>query len=394
MAKPTSQEDRLGTASPGFPAEAATPHSESEGWYLEAKIPGTPGVNRIQILKLPFRIGRGPCTDLNLASRSVSSNHAEIDRDESTGGLRLRDLRSTNGTFVNHQRIESALLAEGDIVHFAHDEFRVVHLASAPTPRGAEITRATMPLDSKHKLPHGFVPGALKILEFIKNQNFVPLFQPIVLLRDRSVVASEGLTRGQHPDLPEDPAELFRIASDLGLEAELSRAFRRRAIDVIAKQHRWPTLFLNTHPQESVADIIASAAEARQMAPHLDLVFEVHERTLVDVAAIRTLKTELARHRVGLAFDDFGTGQARLVELAEVPPDFLKFDINFIRNIDSAPESKRRVLLAIVGAASSLGVKTIAEGIETEAEAATCATLGFTHGQGFLFGRSQVCKPV
>src|SRR5262249_19613834 len=103
----------------------ATGRRGAEGWYLEARLRGGSGVNRIRIDKLPFRIGRGQGVDLKLASRSVSSEHAEIYWDERTAELRIRDLGSTNGTFVNNERCAQSLLTDGDIVHFADVEFRV-----------------------------------------------------------------------------------------------------------------------------------------------------------------------------------------------------------------------------------------------------------------------------
>ena len=90
---------------------------------------------------------------------------------------------------------------------------------------------------------------------------------------------------------------------------------------------------------------------------------------------------------MGLAYDDFGAGQARLLELAEAPPHYLKFDRKFVTNIDQAPSSRRRLLASLVAAARELLVKTVAEGVETEAEAEVCSKLGFTHAQGYYFGR-------
>ena len=177
------------------------------------------------------------------------------------------------------------------------------------------------------------------------------------------------------------------MAADLGLESELSHAFRRKAVRAVADNPAVTTLFLNSHPEESVADLVRDVIALREIAPRLDLVLEVHEKAMMDPKKIRFLKDELARGRVRLAFDDFGVGESRLMQLAEAPPDFLKFDIEFVRNIDSAPESKRHFLRSIVAAAGDLGVMTIAEGIETQAEADACLRIGFSHGQGFLFGR-------
>jgi EAL domain-containing protein (putative c-di-GMP-specific phosphodiesterase class I) len=90
---------------------------------------------------------------------------------------------------------------------------------------------------------------------------------------------------------------------------------------------------------------------------------------------------------VRLAYDDFGAGQARLLELAEAPPHYLKFDRRFVMGIDQAPASRRRLVASLVAAARELLVKTVAEGVETAAEAEVCRDLGFTLAQGYHFGR-------
>ena len=104
-------------------------------------------------------------------------------------------------------------------------------------------------------------------------------------------------------------------------------------------------------------------------------------------AAIAELRALLLERNIALAYDDFGAGQARLLELAEAPPHYLKFDRRFVHEIDQAPAAKRRLLHSLLSLARELLVKTVAEGIETAAEARACAELGFTHGQGFHIGR-------
>ena len=359
----------------------------AEGWFLETRVPGTRTITKVRIEKLPFRIGRSSSVDFTIASRAISGEHAELFWDSRTEELRVQDLGSTNGTFVNNQRVSLALLTPGDILHIADVEFRVGCEQAAENGPGHPPGRNTVPLQSGEHLPHNFVKGAIKIVDLIQSEAYVPLFQPILRLVDQAVTAHEALTRGRHPDLPENPSELFKMAADLGLESELSHAFRRKAVRAVADNPAVTTLFLNSHPEESVADLVRDVIALREIAPRLDLVLEVHEKAMMDPKKIRFLKDELARGRVRLAFDDFGAGESRLVQLAEAPPDFLKFDIEFVRNIDSAPESKRHFLRSIVAAAGDLGVMTIAEGIETQAEADACLRIGFSHGQGFLFGR-------
>ena len=69
---------------------------------------------------------------------------------------------------------------------------------------------------------------------------------------------------------------------------------------------------------------------------------------------------------IGLAYDDFGAGQARLVELVDVPPDYLKFDMRLVQNLDSASLERQRMLASLVKMVHDLGITPLAEGIETE----------------------------
>ncbi|MBS0554259.1 MAG: EAL domain-containing protein, partial [Proteobacteria bacterium] len=89
---------------------------------------------------------------------------------------------------------------------------------------------------------------------------------------------------------------------------------------------------------------------------------------------------------VGVSLDDFGTGYTALAYLRHFAVDALKIDIAFVRDL---PESQSAVSVAqaVVALARGLGLETIAEGVETEAQAATLYTLGVDVGQGFLFGR-------
>ena len=87
-----------------------------------------------------------------------------------------------------------------------------------------------------------------------------------------------------------------------------------------------------------------------------------------------------------LAFDDFGAGQARLCELAEVRPDYLKFDREMIRDIHISPQ-RQQMLAHLVQLVIELGVTPLAEGIETAEEGETCRQMGFRLAQGFYYGR-------
>jgi EAL domain-containing protein (putative c-di-GMP-specific phosphodiesterase class I) len=360
------------------------------GWYLESEGEGG-GLQRIRIRKLPFRVGRRAGLDLILPADSVSKTHAELYAQGPD--LRLRDLGSKNGTFVNRALVEDAALAEGDIVHFADFEFRLGRAEETESASAAE--NPTTVVVKRPDLPHRFAAGTRELRELLREGRVTMVFQPIVLLARGTVAAYEALGRGRHDQLPESPLELLRIAESIGAEAELSRLFRRKAVELAARRPDAPTVFLNTHPVELARPgLLESLEDLRAVAPQLDLALEIHESVLTRPAAIAELRALLLERNIALAYDDFGAGQARLLELAEAPPHYLKFDRRFVSGLDQAPAPKRRLLQSLLGLARELLVKTVAEGIETAAEARACAELGFTHAQGFHIGRPRPVEQI
>jgi EAL domain-containing protein (putative c-di-GMP-specific phosphodiesterase class I) len=372
------------------PREADTATAtQGGGWYLET-IADSGRLRRIAIDALPFRVGRRQGLALVLPADSVSKIHAEIY--ETERGLGLRDLGSKNGTFVNRSLVDDALLEEGDILHFADFEFRLGRSdekETAPLVPGDD--RPTTAVPKRRELSHHFVEGTRELRELLRDGMVTMVFQPIVHLPrrpDQPPAAYEALGRGRHPRLPESPLELFRIAESINAEAELSRLFRRKAVELASELGEVPTIFLNTHPIElERPGLLESLEELREFAPLLDLALEIHESVLTRPAQIAELRALLLERNIALAYDDFGAGQARLLELADAPPDYLKFDRRWVSSLDQASVSKRRLLSSLLSLARDLPLKTVAEGIETPAEAAACLEIGFTHAQGFHLGR-------
>jgi EAL domain-containing protein (putative c-di-GMP-specific phosphodiesterase class I) len=355
--------------------EPATP---SPAWILVGLVHGGERLSTVRLSPLPFRVGRRAGIELTLAATSVSREHAEFYADGDQ--LRLRDLGSTNGTFVNRKRICDEAVGNGDIVHFGECEFRV-SVENGFSPLGTMVMEA---LPKQQQL----LQGAKELAELLRLGAVTAEFQPIVSLPDATVVGYEALGRGRFPGLAESPTELFEIAASLGAESELSKLFRRKAMEIAAGRDRLPTLFLNTHPSEiAEPGLLDSVAALRRQSPNQPITIEIHEAAVAKASRIAELRAGLRDHEIGLAYDDFGAGQARLLELGEVPPDILKFDTRFVRDIGRAPESKRRMLKSLVDIARDLGVEPLAEGIETPGEADACIDLGFTRAQGYHFGR-------
>jgi EAL domain-containing protein (putative c-di-GMP-specific phosphodiesterase class I) len=348
-------------------------------WHLHSATGDRAGGWRVAVRPLPFHIGRAARVDLTLTSESVSNEHAEIYADGDR--LRIRDLGSTNGTFVNGLRVLDSPIYSGDLVRVADVTLRLVRQPQVPVPDGRtqKLSEGQLPVQLAHAQA---LPGLLR------NGNVRPLFQPVVNLVGGESVGYEALGRGAQDGLPEAPEELFRVASGLGAEGELSRLFRDKALAEANGRSSISSVFLNTHPTElSQPGLLESLAELRVRTPKLGMTLEINEWAVTRPDGIARIRRELADIGIGLAYDDFGAGQARLLELGDVPPDFLKFDMSFVRGIDRAASSRQRLVASLVTAARDLGACPLAEGVETPGEAEVCTQLGFTHAQGFHFGR-------
>ena len=350
-------------------------------WYLEGFVDAGHKIQRLAIHTLPFRIGRHPGLELTLASEAVSQEHAEIY--QTSGLLRLRDLGSTNGTYINRRPVTGdVVLLEGDIVHIADLEL-VVARATRHEFEGFMGKTAEIEIG----LPAPMVERVRRLRELLDSGCVNTVLQPIVSLKDKSVLGYEMLGRADLEGLPDGAYELFNIAASMGAEAELSRLFRTVCLESCAELPGDPVVFFNTHPAElGTPGLIESLRQVRQNLPNRRLVLEIHEVAITEQRMMRRLRSRLSELDIGLAYDDFGTGQARLVDVVEVPPDYLKFDLSLIRGIDRLV-SKQRMLESLVGMVLDLGVVPTAEGIETEEEEVVCRALGFEFAQGYRFGR-------
>lgn len=339
---------------------------------------------RVPIHPLPFLIGRGLGLALTLRSESVSKQHAEIYQEG--GMLRIRDLRSTNGTFVQRRRIKNAALHDGDIIHFAEFEFRLGRQEpGVKSPEGEE--RGTTPRGSGLSLSHGL--DRLRALEeLLRDEAVVPLFEPIVVLQTGAIAAYEATGRAARPPLPEAEEELFRIAPSPAVEAELARLIRRRAVEQAVRRGACPALFVKARPTElGEARFLESLRALRRLGPALEVTLEIHGSAMDNPRGIADLRACLYELQMGLAYSDLATTPTRLLEIADSPPDYIKFDQRLVRAIDQAPRSKRRLLTSLVSAAHDLLARTVAQGVETESVARACMEIGFTHAQGRFFGR-------
>ncbi|MEC7521837.1 MAG: EAL domain-containing protein [Myxococcota bacterium] len=351
--------------------------------YLEHYPERGKPAQRVVVHRLPFTIGRSSEADHTIYSQQVSSFHAEI---VSAGeGYLVRDLGSTNGTFVNGERVDQHPLQPGDILHVAHAELRfgIGRTRSAP-----EVT-----LTSVDDRQQQIIRESNDLGRILAARALYPVYQPIVRLGDGAVVGYESLARID-PDRggAYGVGDMLRIASERGFGAQLSRMMREVSL---AELPQGPArIFFNLHrlemeEPEHLAD--SFRAMAAGMGPDQRAVLEIHEGAVTDLEAMARIRNQLRSLGIGLAYDDFGAGQSRLMELVDVPPDIIKLDMALVRDIDR--HAKRRELVkALVAVMRDMDVEVLAEGIERPEEAQVCAEIGCQLGQGYFWGRPERVK--
>jgi EAL domain-containing protein (putative c-di-GMP-specific phosphodiesterase class I) len=345
-----------------------------DAWQLSGQPTAGAPTQTAVVCSQRFFVGRQPDNDLSVVNPTVSKRHAEFVW--SDGELSVRDLGSTNGTFINGRRVRDLeRVRDGDRLQFGTAAFTASRC-------GQSQSWATVSEDVA-ALAH----ACMQFDRLLSEPAAVPYFQPIVRMSDCGRIGYEVLARSSLSGL-ESPAQMFRVAAELGMEKELSCLMRREGLRVGQALGADKHLYLNTHPVELYdRAILDSISQLRAEFPETIIVLEVHEAAIASLGLWADLRARCGDLGIRLAFDDFGIGQSRLVELAEAPPHVIKFDMRMIRGIDGFPPERRQMIKSLVEMARGLDVVALAEGVETAEEAAACRDVGFELVQGYYFGR-------
>ncbi len=225
----------------------------------------------------------------------------------------------------------------------------------------------------------------------IENDAIVPHFQPLVDIKTGRIIGVEMLARWPHPTRGMvSPVEFIPLAENMGLIGAMTDRLMRQACVAAS---RWPahlTLACNVSPlqlRDPGLPAMVRAVLDDTGFPASRLEVEVTESALVgDLALARALLDQLKGLGVRLALDDFGTGYSSLQHLQKLPFDKLKIDASFVAAMVTDEESGK-IVSAVVKLGHSLGLSTVAEGVETAAMADLLRDFGCDVGQGWLFGR-------
>ncbi|HET8693678.1 MAG TPA: EAL domain-containing protein [Aquabacterium sp.] len=229
----------------------------------------------------------------------------------------------------------------------------------------------------------------------LEHKQFVLHYQPQIDLQTRRVVGMEALIRWQHPEKGLIPPNVFiPIAEESGLIVPMGdwviEEAARQSVALTAQGLPAIPVAVNLSALQfrrgNLEEVVAQALKQSGLSPSL-LELELTESVLIsDTESVENRLRGLQRMGVTLSIDDFGTGYSSLSYLNRFSVDKLKIDQSFVRDLNRNPDDVG-IVRAIIQMASSLGLKTIAEGVETETMAELLTQLGCDEAQGYYFAR-------
>jgi EAL domain-containing protein (putative c-di-GMP-specific phosphodiesterase class I) len=217
-------------------------------------------------------------------------------------------------------------------------------------------------------------------------------YQPVFDLRRNRITGFEALARWTHPEKGTiSPATFIPVAEDCGLILPLGEWALRQACEAAVQWPKDLKVAVNLSPvQLSSAELLGTLRrilDETGLQPQR-LTLEITERTfLEDSEKTLSILHELKKIGVQISLDDFGTGYSSLSYLRSFPFDTIKIDRTFVQGI-SADTGSSVIVQAVILIASGLGMRTIAEGVETEFQQQILKALGCDEVQGFRFSRA------
>jgi EAL domain-containing protein (putative c-di-GMP-specific phosphodiesterase class I) len=287
----------------------------------------------------------------------------------------------------------SMSLAAGDLSAADAARTLVYAINSFAQSQGGEFTLTSLS-DGFDTLISATASKVRDLRGTLATRDFSLAYQPIVSLANRSIHHFEALARFTGARAGgASPAEVVGFAEQIGVIIEFDLAVCQRVINVLAditEPSRRPPIAINFSGRSLESSIFAAEVDSLVRAnPTVasNLMFEITESAhIVQLTEVQNFLQTLRGRGFRVCLDDFGAGSASFHYLSAFPVDFVKIDGKYVRNIGGSARL-RAFLKAMATLCRDLGTASIAEMVETEAQAAEVANLGVGYGQGYLFGK-------
>ncbi len=257
-------------------------------------------------------------------------------------------------------------------------------------------SRALMhdPDDKERHRISGLREQANRVRAALAEHRFVPVFQPVADVTTGRIVAVETLARLKEPNgLLTAPASFLDAAERFGFVTQMDRVVIAAAFEKLVSARNKTVLNLEMalnlsgldFEDDSLVADISRLARAKGIRPER-VTFEITETAVLrDLARVQHFTRALTAEGFRFALDDFGIGFSSFRYLRELPVSSLKLDMSYIRNLEHKPEN-RVFVRGITEICRGLGVKTVAEGVESQDILEILAVLGVDRAQGYHIG--------
>ena len=235
------------------------------------------------------------------------------------------------------------------------------------------------------------VNKADELYKILERKAIYPVFQPIVNLQTGNIAGYEALSRIADINTTIMISELFVIAEKEGCVWELEKLCGNKALMAAANKPEKLKLFLNVDgnifQDKSFIQGFTNRKAAKAGVLLRDIVFEITERSDIEnYQILQQIMKHYADQEYEIALDDVGAGYSGLNRVVNTSPDYLKADIELVRNIQK--QKKKKIMMELLlHYCNATGTILIAEGIETAEELKCLHSLGVHYGQGYFLGK-------
>jgi EAL domain-containing protein (putative c-di-GMP-specific phosphodiesterase class I) len=330
---------------------------------------------------------------------------ALLDRQPRTAAVRT--LVPTRLIRIDRSHVEEILLRSDTVIqyllHLLLARFRSTHDATGQLQRQSTSPNATVADTSDsidlHKAAVRTLSLAQNLSDAIDRQQLELYYQPLIAFDQLAVAGFEALIRWNHPSLGlVSPAEFIPLAEKTGLIHRIGQWVLQRALSdwvelrpfCAGNMESPPFISINlSAPELADVDVVQTIQDSlsQHSMDARELRIELTETTIIqNMDAVAKSLHQLRLLGVGIALDDFGTGYAGLDYLQSLPFTCLKIDKTFVQQINLS-ERSLHIIKAALELARSIGLSTIAEGIEDAGIGSQLAMLGCSHAQGYHFGK-------
>lgn len=250
---------------------------------------------------------------------------------------------------------------------------------------------------SGQEIENEMIRQHIALQKIISQNSILIFFQPIVYLENLEVLGYEALSRGPEDSGFEGTELLFAFAESTNMLLELERLCRRNALRAAQSMNISHKLFLNSsaralQDKEFTPDQLSEYVAELGLQQN-EIVLEITERVAIqEWESFKKVLKQFRNHGFQIAIDDMGAGYSSLQAIAELEPDYLKFDISLVRNIHENL-IKKGLLETLVSLSSKIHASVIAEGIEDREEYQALRSLGVQLGQGYYFASPSIQLP-